>query len=328
MRQSWMIETRGKPLEAVNKLVSDLWDSLDISHMLLPLKDPEKNTWKTEEISDPGNLKRSNPFTPLMMENIAQKIPDFRNRHPGEKIAVLLRPCEFSAFKKIEQKNGLDRKNMVVLSTDCLGTYPSDEYSWRAERKSSQETLTDESLKFSKLGGISQYRYRSACQLCKNPIANQADLNINIAGIPVRHQIMVSTYNGINQQVNMDNFTDGPMPEDVLTQHDQVSDKMIYRNEQTRNRLSKALVENTSLNLENLVHQLNECQNCQTCMEVCPICNIFGFSREDDGSVSPETVAGWMVDCVGCGMCEQSCTEHKPLAAIFAVIHDQLANLE
>ena len=328
MRHSWRIETQGKPLETVNKLVSDLWENLEISHMLLPLKDPENNTWKTEEISDPADLNRSNPFTPLMMENIAQKIPEFQKRHPGEKIAVLLRPCEFTAFRKIENNNGLDRENMVVFSTDCLGTYPSDEYSWRAERKSSHETLTDENLKFSKLGGISQYRYRSACQLCKNPIANQADLNINIAGIPVRHQIMVSTYNGINQQVNMGDFTDGPMAEDILIKHDQVSEKMIYRNEQTRSRLSKALVDNTSLNLETLVQQLNECQDCQTCMEVCPICNLFGFSREPDGSVSPETVAGWMVDCVGCGMCEQSCLEHKPLAAIFSVIHDQLANLE
>ena len=328
MRHTWMIETQGKPLETVNRLFSELWESLDITYMLLPLKDLETNTWQTEEISDPIDLKRSNPFTPLMMENIAQRIPAFQKKHPGEKIAVLLRPCEFSAFKKIEQKNGLDRKNMVVFSTDCLGTYPSDEYSWRAERKSAQETLTDESLKFSKLGGITHYRYRSACQLCKNPIANQADLNINIAGIPVRHQIMVSTYNGINQQVTLDDFTDGPMSEDVLAQHDQVTEKMVYRNEQTRSRLSKALVDNTSLNLENLVQQLNECQDCQTCMEVCPICNIFGFSREEDGSVSPETVAGWMVDCVGCGMCEQSCMEHKPLAAIFSVIHDQLATLE
>lgn len=328
MRQAWMIETEGKPLETVNKLLSDLWERLQMTRMLLPLKNFGENAWKTEEISDPIELMRSNPFTPLMMENIAQKIPAFQKKYPGEKVGVLLRPCEISAFQKLEQNNGLDRENMVVFCTDCLGTYPSDEYSWRAERKSTQETLSDETLKFSKLGGISQYRYRSACQLCKNPIANQADININIAGIPVRHQIMVSTYNGINRQVNLDDFTDGPISQEVLDQHDQVSEKMIYRNEQTRMRLANALVENTSLNLESLVQQLNECEDCQTCMDVCPICNILGFAREEDGSVSRETVAGWMVDCVGCGMCEQSCMEHKPLAAIFSVVHDQLATIE
>ncbi|NIX56811.1 MAG: hypothetical protein GWN14_13035 [candidate division Zixibacteria bacterium] len=263
-----------------------------------------------------------------MVENISQKIPEFLRAHPGENVAVLLRPCEISALDKIDHRLGLDRKNIFVISADCLGTYPADEYSWRADRKGSQESLTDESLKFSKLGGISQYRYRSACQLCKNPIANKGDLNINIAGIPVRHQIMVTTYNGINQHINMSEITNGPISEEILVHHDQVCEKMVYRNQQTRERLSKALVENTELNLETLAEQLNECVDCQTCMEVCPICNVFGFSRTEDGSISRDVVAEWMVECVGCGMCEQSCVQHKPLAAIFSVVHDQLASIE
>jgi len=327
MRQAWMIKTQGKPLETVIKLMTHLWDHLDLSHMLLPLKDPGDNSWHTEEISDPNQLTRANPFTPLMVENISQKIPEFQKAHPDETIAVLLRPCEVKALTKIEERVGLNRDHLVVISADCLGTYPPDEFVWRADRKGSHESLTDESVKFSKVGGISQYRYRSACQLCKNPIANQGDLNINIAGLPVRHKIMVSTYNGINQKVNLASFTDGTIPVDNLTLHDQVSEKMIYRNEQTRVRLSQALIENTELDIENLVDQLNQCNDCQICMDVCPMCNVFGFSREKDGTLSRETVANWIVECVGCGMCEQSCSKHKPLAAIFSVVHDQLIEL-
>jgi len=181
MRKAGFVETNGKPLEAVNNLFIKLWQGLKIQHMLLPLKNSEENTWSTEEISDPDFLHRSNPFTPLMLENIAQKIPSFQNAHPGEKIAVLLRPCEISALQKIDEKVGLDRENLTTFCADCLGTYPLDEFSWRAERKGSHEILTEENLKFSKLGGISQYRYRSSCQLCKSPIANQSWYQLTMA---------------------------------------------------------------------------------------------------------------------------------------------------
>jgi len=103
MRHAWIIDTHGKPLEAVNKLFADLWQCLNISHMLLPLKKPGGSQWTTEEISNKAQLKRSNPFTPLMTENIAQKIPEFQKAHPGEKLAALLRPCEISALKRIDE---------------------------------------------------------------------------------------------------------------------------------------------------------------------------------------------------------------------------------
>lgn len=327
MRHAWIIDTHGKPLEAVNKLFGDLWQTLQLSHMLLPLKKPGGSQWTTEEISNKAQLKRSNPFTPLMTENIAQKIPEFQKAHPGEKLAALLRPCEISALKKIDEHLGVERENLVILSADCLGTYPADEFFWRAERKGSADTLADENVKFSRSGGILQYRYRSACQLCKNPIATEADININIAGLPVRNHIMLSTYNGMSKQIEMADITDGIASQEILALHDEVSQKMIYRNDQTRERLSTALVENTDLDIDKLFRQLNECGDCQTCMHVCPICNLFGYSREEDGILSKEVLADWMAECVGCGMCEQSCEKHKPLAVIFSVIHDQLEGM-
>lgn len=328
MRKAWFIETEGKPLEAVNDLITKLWKGLNISRMLLPLKSADENSWQSEEISNPEDLTRSNPFTPLMSENIAQKIPAFQRAYPGEKLAALMRPCELNALKKIEQKNGFSRENLVIFSADCLGTYPSDEFSWRAERKGSQEALTEDAYKFSGIGGFSQYRYRSSCQLCKNPIANSADININITGIPVRRQIMITTYNGVTERIRMADFTVGQASEELVATHDRVSEKMVYRNQQTRARLSSSLTENTELDIDLLAHQLNECGDCQACMDACPICNIFGYSRETDGSLSRQVIADWLVECVGCGMCEQSCSQHKPLAAIFFVVHDQLAKME
>lgn len=326
MRTAWSIETYGKPLETVTQLMMDLWDALEISAMLLPLKNKDGN-WLAEEITDKADLERGNPFTPIMAENIAPKIIPFQEKHASEKIAVLLRPCEVQALYKITETIPINLDKLIIFSADCLGTFPADEFSWRAERKVAGETLTEEALHFSKFGGIAPYRYRAACQLCENPIANQADINLNIVGVPVRQQIIVSTYNGLAEKISQTTLAIQLTDNDILATHDNVSEKLLYRNQQTSARLSKTLVETTGLNLETLFEQLNACENCQTCMQVCPMCKSFNFERNANNKLDRETLINWMLSCIGCGMCEQACAQHKPLAALFSVVNQQLQEL-
>ncbi len=324
---AWQYNTNGKPLQTVRTFLQKLWLQLDIDAMMLPLKSRQGYDWQTEVVSDAAEIERCNPFTPIMMENIAYKIPQFILDHPGKSLAVLLRPCELRALLKITEKRPIDRSRLTIISADCLGTFPADEFSWRAERKGSPESLTEDNLQFSRLGGISSYRYRSACQLCTSPLANQADVNINIVGIPIRQTLMVSFINGIHEKFEIKELSATIAPPNLLVQHADVGEKMIFRNHQTRTRLSDTLVENTSLDLESLVDQLNDCGECQICMDVCPICNAFDFHRDGAGALSRDDVAEWMISCIGCGMCEQSCSKHKPLAVIFSVINEQLAEL-
>lgn len=326
MRTAWSFETNGKPLETVTQLMMDFWDLLEISAMLLPLKN-EDGAWRVEEITTSAGLQMANPFTPIMTENIAPKIIPFQENHPAEKVAALLRPCEVQALYKIADTITLDLDNLIIFSADCLGTFPSDEFNWRVERKGSRETLTEETLHFSKFGGIAPYRYRAACQLCKNPIANQADINFNIVGVPIRQQVIISTYNGLAEKIEQSSLAYQIADKEVISDHDNTSDKLLYRNQKTNARLSKTLVENTGLNLETLVEQLNACENCQACMQVCPMCTAFNFSRDEDFSLDRETVINWMLSCIGCGMCEQACKNQKPLAALFSVVNQQLQEL-
>ena len=216
----------------------------------------------------------------------------------------------------------------MIFSTDCLGTFPANEFSWRADRKGDPESLAEETLQFSRQGGIASYRYRTACQLCSQQIAGQGDINIHIVGLPVRHKIMISAPEEIAG--NISSFPKAVTNEDtsLVEQHRSVADRMLYRNQQTNTRLSQAMVADTNLNLEILVEQLNECGDCQQCMEVCPICNTFHYKRDANGQLSRELIAEWMVSCVGCGMCEENCAKHRPLAAIFSVVRDQLSRLQ
>jgi formate dehydrogenase subunit beta len=324
MNTFWEIETNGKPLETVQNLLKTVWRDLQFDHMMLPLKKGKNGDWRKEVIISSDELARSNPFTPIMIENIAQFVPEFIQQHQDKKLAVLLRPCEMRAMQKILDKLNVQTKNIIFVSADCLGTFPEDEFSWRANRKGSQENLANESIRFSRQGGIAPYRYRAACQLCENPIANQADINVNIVGVPVRQKILVSIPNGKAGNINFASLSGTHADNELIQQHKDTSEKMIYRNEQTQNRLAEVLVENTNLNIESLVDQLNECGECTNCMDVCPICTTSHFTRNPDGSISRDTVAEWMISCVGCGMCEQACSQHKPLAVLFSIINEQL----
>jgi len=326
MRTAWSIETHGKPLETVQQLIADLWEHLEIAAMILPLKTSD-GRWQIKEIAAPEFLVSANPFTPLMSENIAPRIPAFQGKYTGKKVAALLRPCEVEALYKITEKVPVDFDNLIIFTADCLGTFPSDEFAWRAERKGGKESLTEESFHFSQAGGIAPYRYRAACQLCNNPIANQADINFNIVGIPVRQQVILSTYNGLSGKIEKSTLVEHFVTPDILDTHDKVAQNLIYRNQHTKKRLSKALVENADLSLETLIDQLNACENCQACMQVCPMCTSFNFHRDENDQLNRETVINWMLSCVGCGMCEQACTKQKPLAAIFSVVNQQLLEL-
>jgi Fe-S oxidoreductase len=68
--------------------------------------------------------------------------------------------------------------------------------------------------------------------------------------------------------------------------------------------------------VEALLDQFEACGSCQLCMDNCPICAV-NFPREEGGRFNREDIAGWLVSCAGCGMCEQACPNHLPLSIIF-----------
>jgi CO dehydrogenase/acetyl-CoA synthase alpha subunit len=103
-----------------------------------------------------------------------------------------------------------------------------------------------------------------------------------------------------------------------------ISEKIRFRHQQTNARLTEALTKDTGLNFEVLLEQLNACGECTVCMDVCPICTANKYSRDEAGQLSRETLAEWMISCAGCGMCEQDCSQHKPLSAIFGIVQEQL----
>ncbi len=334
----WALSSQGHPLVKLRSLVRQIWLENNLKGMLVNVNGGSKARAMPRFITDVELIDQLNPFIPLMEVNIARLIPGKLADNPGSRIGAILRPCEMRALIEMTKHTILDLENLLTISVDCLGTLPADEYQWRLERlEKSHSThrdkpvaavddLAHEALSFARQGGIIPYRYRTACQVCASPAANQADININVLGLPIRQQMLLS----INAPdtagtYQLEELTTGIADKALVSQHERILSKMCERHADTMERLNESLGNLLPADVDAVIHQLESCGECQVCMDVCPIGYVDRPYRDAEGHYGRKDVMRWLVSCAGCGMCEQSCPNHLPTSAIFAHIRQKLA---
>jgi formate dehydrogenase subunit beta len=316
MSTQWILKTKGDPLEALHQFVVKLFTEANLEAMIVPPTGREKQ----HVVTAPDQLDKVNPFQPLMLMNMAKVVPEVLNGHPDGRVGVLLRPCEMRAVTEIASREAFQPDRLVTICVDCLGTFPEDEYEWRAARKGSEEGLAGEALQFAPQGGIAAYRYRPACQMCVNPGATDADVNIGVLGLPVRQKVLVEVKNG---GVDWKRITDERADRDLVAKREVMLAKLSERHAQTRERVINGLSEVLPADVDALLDQFGSCGSCQTCMDNCPICMV-NYPHQVKGRYLREDVANWMASCAGCGMCEQACPQHLPLSIIFTHVKQKV----
>ena len=313
MNTNWMLHTHGDPLGALQKFMKTLWEQTDLDIMIVA---PGNGKFVLES---PDELEHINPFQPLMKLNTARLVVDTARKHFGKRLGAILRPCEMRALNEMAARGAVKRADVLAVCTDCLGTFPAEEYEWRTER--SAKGLTKEMLQFAPQGGISAYRFRPACQMCAEPGATDGDVNIGVFGLPVRQSMLVNAH---DSSVALKLITDGLATDDLASKREQTLAKISERHVRTRERVLKSLDENLPADLQHLLAQFESCGDCQACMNVCPICSVDEPRRTKDGKLVREDLVNWLLSCAGCGMCEQSCPQHQPLSAVFSHIREQI----
>ena len=328
MKTQWMLDTHGDPLGTLRRFVHAVWKTADLEGMLVPLNGSPNAIAEAHFINDSGQLDRVNPFKPLMTLNTASLIPNLLNAPPGSHFGAMMRPCELRALIEMIKHNGFSTDEVLTICTDCLGTYPVEDYEWRAKRKGEPEKLTQEALQFARQGGIGTYRYRSACQVCTAPDARSGDINIGVLGLPVRQFILITARDEATAgRLRLDEIADVQADPALAAQHERLLAKIVERNRRTYERVISGLADILPTDLEALIEQLESCENCQDCLNVCPICVVDHPQRAEDGKFVREDVTRWMISCSGCGVCESACPKHLPLNAIFLHIRTQLAEM-
>jgi formate dehydrogenase subunit beta len=332
MNTYWSLETHGDPLGAIRECVKTVWLEARLDGMLVTPNGSHTASAKPRLVEDPEQLAEVNVFKPLMTVNAARLVPDLLRQHPQARLGALLRPCEMRALVEMTKHASFSLDNLLTISVDCLGTLPAEEYQWRAERAEklhsdqTSDSLAQEALQFARQGGIVAYRYRSACQFCSAPDARNADLNIHVLGLPVRQHILVQARDrAASERYVLTSITDGEANPELVAQHVHLLAKMSTRHQNTLQTITEGLGSLLAANAEALIAQLEQCGDCQTCMNVCPICSVDRPARGADGKYARREVMRWLVSCAGCGMCEQSCPNRLPLAAIFTHLSQQFA---
>ena len=298
MNESYFIETHGDPLGVVQNVIAAAWENYQLDQV--------------------------NPFRPLMTGNAAKYIPAILEEQPDTRLGVVLRPCEMRALVEKNKRESIPEDRLLTIGVDCLGTYPMDDYQWRAERKGSQERLAWESLHFARQGGIASYRFRSACQACRTPVSSEADINIGVIGLPVRQKIIVEASGTLPANMLTGDKIGIDQDQSLIDQREYIIAKLLQRSSQTRQRLADNLDSILPRDVDALVKQFESCGECRECFEICPLCAAEYPAKDESGLYRREQVKDWMISCAGCGMCEQACPNHLPLVAIFNQIREQL----
>jgi formate dehydrogenase subunit beta len=320
MAKNWFVETHGDPLGVIQKIIATAWDNFDLDQMMVS----SNGVPGPHLIEDVEQLEQINPFRPLMTQNSAKYIPEILEKYPQSRLGAVLRPCEMRALKERSKREAIPTERLLTICVDCLGTYPEEDYQWRAERKGSPERLAWESLHFARQGGIAAYRYRPACQVCRSPVGSEADINLGVLGLPVRKKIMLRTSRQVDTSLIEGKGIRLHADQRMLEQRERIITKLLQRGSHTRERLARNLDSILPRDVDALIDQFESCGECRQCFDKCPLCAADYPAKNEAGRYRREQVKEWLISCAGCGMCEQACPNHLPLVTIFGQIRESL----
>jgi formate dehydrogenase subunit beta len=317
MTTTWMIKTNSDPLGAARGFLDRMWQETGLEGMLLPRYQAETGGVVPSLVQEPADLATAYPFAPLVAVNAARQVAQLAREQPASRFAAVLRPCEARALRAIEKRSPSGVECWLIVGTDCLASFPAEDYAWRLERAGGVDGLTREALKFARQGGIAPYRYRLACQMCADPACQGVDLAIELLGLPVNQLLLVNAKNeSTATRLHLSEITDGPAKPAWVAQRAHTLDGIRKRHASTHDRLVKELAGGLPTTVGEFVQMLAECLPCQSCLEACPIYSGELASHRFDGSIQADDIVRWLADCVECGLCDEACPKNLPITAI------------
>ncbi len=119
-------------------------------------------------------------------------------------------------------------------------------------------------------------------------------------------------------------ITDGAADAALIAQYEGMLATLHERRMHTLERRISELGADLPEDVDSLIAHLESCAPCRQCLDACPIYGFEVAQAGDGGVVTREAAVRWLVSCVSCGMCEQTCPDHLPLTAVVWRIKQQL----
>lgn len=322
----WILRTNNDPFGAIRNFLSVLWIQAKLDGMLLPVYQDGGTGIEPNLVRDAADLNRADPLCPFMPENISRLAIYSSGEILEERIGFILHSCEARALIEKRRLGYLLPEKWISIGIDCLSSFSIEDLEWRLEKAGTLESITRQSLRFARQGGIAPYRFRTACQMCVTPFCEDVDINIGLIGLPVKEFILIRTRDiTTSENFNLPRISDGPAPISLRRQHQHMLDFIYERRERCRERNYHLLEDDFPRKPSEFTALLSACSPCQKCLEVCPVYEGQLTTQDDGGgNKSRQKINQWLESCVTCGMCEQACPRNLPLAAIHGRIRQEL----
>ncbi|MDX2455334.1 Coenzyme F420 hydrogenase/dehydrogenase, beta subunit C-terminal domain [Desulfosarcina sp.] len=316
-----------------------------ISALFIPQRLPMKNMVMPALVTDPEKLAYCDPLAPAFPLNAARVVARMTRRPTGQKIAVVLRPCEMRAFVElVKLKQGLTDE-IVLIGIDCLGAYANKDYFKFVETAGEDSTAAFLQTALGQgTGPADDFQLASACRVCEFFTPAMADIQIGIFGMDTTREILVqaNTAKGTDLVAGL-NLAEAELPPGRR----EAIDTLLKKRTADRDALFAATSAATD-NIEKLTTYLAHCINCYNCRVACPVCyckecvfvtDVFDhdpaqylqWSRRKGAIKMPtDTVfyhltrlAHMSTACVGCGQCSNACPNDIPVMELFRTVAHQ-----
>jgi formate dehydrogenase subunit beta len=302
------------PLETTRRFLAQVWERSGLDGMFIPAWAAGEDDPRPALLTEPADLKRADPFAPLMVLNTAPHIAALAADRPHQRLAAVLRPCELRSLRELARRQSLSLSGLLLISPDCLATFPQQDFDWRVQHAAFIERITDEALHFAAQGGILPSRLRPACQACDQPYPSDADILIGVLGLETNHSLILGFRDeALAEQVGWREAT--PPSADLLTRRERVIEKLREWRQRSR-AFAESHLEEGETTLEGLVQHLRRCENCRNWIS--RSCPFFAdaWRATSGGKQMNDLESSWLPSCGGCGMCDHACPENYPLSTV------------
>jgi formate dehydrogenase (coenzyme F420) beta subunit len=302
------------PLDATRGFLRQVWDRAALDGLFIPAWADGQDDPRPALLNSPGQLERADPYAPLMVLNTAPHILALVTDNPGQHLGAVLRPCELRSLRELARRQGADLGGLLLISPDCLATFPLEDFDWRVHNAAAIEKITDEALHFAAQGGILPSRLRPTCQACELPFPADADIHIAVLGIETdRHLILGFRDAGLLGRLEFQSQPDPPA--DLLARRDRVLSKLTEWRQRSR-AYAESHLEAEQASIQGLVRHLRGCENCR--VWISKACPFFpqAWEQTASGQRMNDLQASWLLSCGGCGMCDHACPDGYPLSTV------------
>ncbi len=302
----------GDPLLTTRRLLENVWNHSNLLGLFLPIWFQDDQPPKPMLIKATEQLKDADPFAPVMIENAATSVLKTMQANPEARIGFLLRPCELRSLDALLQIHSAALGESLLISTDCLATFPIEDFDWRLDEAGDREKMSRTALHFAAQGGVLPSRYRDCCQICYQPYCETVDVYLELFGYSTRDILVIAIeQDELAEELCIDEYADQPVHEEITERRKRIITRIKGWRQQALDYSSAHLREDQKT-IEALLQHILTCTKCaRVISDHCPIIDV--EMLRSNGGEALSSLKSWLHSCGGCGMCDYHCPQGYPL---------------